>query len=200
MTVVWLPVTDFIDSLKKGCVLRCQFSPKKQSLHLVQMNAHNILFILLLNSVVLWAVHLMVYITEKEFHSWASQYFLNNIFTATLTLRKNNITLSTNNNVLNFFCTSYAACLVNVSRQILCGASDSKKIKAQKYSNNWLKLGKKEVSLKVFRKKNCHYKFLFLKIFLILFEYFYLYVVMEKSNLFWCSKVLRYSQWNSQFF
>ena len=51
---------------------------------------------LLVRSEVLWAVHLMVYITEKEFRSWASHYLLNNIFTTTLTL-------STNNNIVNFF-------------------------------------------------------------------------------------------------
>ena len=98
-----------------------QFFSKKQSLHLVQMNAHNILFEWRMSCIsssedltsrsrvcftspyhfaCTWAVHVMVYVKEKEFHSWASFYFLNNIFTKTLTLSTNNITLTTRNNII----------------------------------------------------------------------------------------------------
>ena len=119
--MVWLLVTDFIDLPKERCVLRCNVSRKKQSLHLVQMNVYNILFELRMSCILSSE---KISLTDLEYstspyhfacaligslssplndlhhrESIELQYFLNNIFTTTLTL-------STNNNIRKCFCTS----------------------------------------------------------------------------------------------
>lgn len=122
---VWISVTDFIDLPKGEYIPRCNFSPKSNlyiwcrwmhttfflnrecpAYQVLKISPADLEFVLLLHiillvpSVVFWAVHLMFYVKEKEFHSWASFYFLNNIFTKTLTLSTNNITLTTRNNII----------------------------------------------------------------------------------------------------